>query len=105
MQKHIKSKFIYLCVLKEQYQQVFKDRKMIGDRILLALNINPDREFHKIDWEMYLRFAKIAVHYEAPRAELTKFVLKVLILNFISRPLVLIILSTSFLAPMLIFNP
>lgn len=78
MQKHIKSKFIYLCVLKEQYQDMFKDRKMIGDRILLALNINPDREFHKIDWEMYLKFAKVAIHYEAPRTELAKFILKVL---------------------------
>lgn len=78
MQKHIKSKFIYLCVLKEQYQDMFKDRKIIGDRILLALNINPDREFHKIDWEMYLKFAKVAIQYEAPRTELTKFILKVL---------------------------
>lgn len=78
MQKYLKTQSIFLYVLKENYSYMFKDRKIIADQILLALGINPEKEFNLLDWEAYLKFAKTAVHYmETPRSTLAKFIIKV----------------------------
>lgn len=82
MQKYIKSKYVYLCVLKERYYWIFENRKVIVDRILLALNMDPNKELIPLGWEEYLKFTKILVHYEAPRPDLVKFIINVIILPY-----------------------
>ena len=55
---------------------------MISDRILLALDINPERELGMLDWKLYLKFIKTVIYYDSPRSELTKFIINVKLFLF-----------------------
>lgn len=64
-------------MLKEQYKSIFENRKKITARILQALDIDYKQDFAQVDWEHYLSFMKVLVHYEATKTEISSFVLKV----------------------------
>lgn len=76
MQDFLKTQWIYLCVLKDGYQQIFRN-KGVTERILQALNIDYKQELGKVQWDSFLMFNRSVLNYELPRPELTNFVLKV----------------------------
>jgi len=76
-QEYIKSKAVFLCVLKEQYPQIFQSAKIVCDRLLSALDIDYNNEFTQIDWSHYRSFIKTVVKHEVSRLDAANFVLRV----------------------------
>ena len=52
-------------VLKANYEMFSKVKKVISDRILLALGVNPYQNYEKLNWQKFLRFKKILISRDA----------------------------------------
>ena len=80
--KEEKEKFISLAIMKE-YFLVFKNNSdEIGNRILIAFDINPFEENCKIFWEPFSKFKKVLITRESSILERVNFICKVLFIIF-----------------------
>ena len=69
---------ILLSIFLENYDIFKNQRKLIVERLLLALEINIyNKEYEIITWEQFFRFKKILVIKDTSNYELVCFVIKV----------------------------
>lgn len=54
-----------------------KVKKVISDRILLALGVNPYQSYEKLNWQKFLRFKKILITRDAALVDIIQFIIKV----------------------------
>ena len=54
-----------------------KVKKVISDRILLALGVNPSQSYEKLNWQKFLRFKKILITRDAALVDIIQFIIKV----------------------------
>jgi len=57
---------ILVSVLKEHFELFKNVKKVITNRILLALNINPQLLYEKLNWKKFLQFKSILINVDAP---------------------------------------
>ena len=74
-------KGIFVSVLKENYEMFSKVKKVISDRILLALGVNPYMNYEKLNWQKFLRFKKILISRDAALVDIIQFIIKVSLAN------------------------
>ena len=70
-------KGIFVSVLKDHFDMFSKVKKVISDRILLALGINPYQSYEKLNWQKFLRFKKILITRDAALVDIIQFIIKV----------------------------
>ena len=70
-------KGVFVSVLKEHFDMFSKVKKVISDRILLALGVNPYQSYEKLNWQKFLRFKKILITRDAALVDIIQFIIKV----------------------------
>ena len=70
-------KGVFVSVLKGHFDMFSKVKKVIADRILLALGVNPYQSYEKLNWQKFLRFKKILITRDAALVDIIQFIIKV----------------------------
>ena len=71
-------------IFVETQEPLKRHPKHIGDRILLALGVNPTNQFNVIDWEHFKSFKSLLVSKDTSLEEMVDFVLRVIITKIIT---------------------
>ncbi|EAR96131.2 hypothetical protein TTHERM_00128950 (macronuclear) [Tetrahymena thermophila SB210] len=67
---------IYLGVFVQSFEILYQNKKQITQRILLALGLDPDKEFSYVSLEQIIAFYRILIHKDSAISETIKFLEK-----------------------------